>query len=129
MTLTDHRSTAAPPSGRTGTPADGWPRAAKVALGAAVVTQVASAPGQTVGVSVFIDHLITEVFGLPEPREAGHFLEVRLTDGRIFEFAEPGIDFPGQHFAFLVDDATFDAVLVRLRRAGVTYWADPQQRR
>lgn len=71
----------------------------------------------------------TEIFGLPEPTEAGYFLEVRLTDGRIFEFAEPGIDFPGQHFAFLVDDATFDGVVERLQRAGVAYWADPQQRR
>lgn len=66
-----------------------------------------------------------EIFGLPEPREAGYFLEVRLTDGRIFEFAEPGIDFPGQHFAFLVDDATFDAVLDRLQRADVTLLGRP----
>lgn len=71
----------------------------------------------------------TWVFGLPEPAEAGFFLEVRLSDGRIFEFAEPPVEFPGQHFAFLVDDETFDAVMGRLRSEGVEYWADPQMRR
>lgn len=69
-----------------------------------------------------------EIFGLAAPTQAGAFLQVRLSDGRIFDFAEPGIDFPGQHFAFLVDDATFDAVVERLRAWGVDHWADPQGR-
>ena len=71
----------------------------------------------------------TGIFGLPEATEAGFFLQVRLSDGRLFEFAEPPVDFPGQHFAFLVNDETFDAVLERLRRDDVAHWADPQQRR
>ncbi|MEV0355519.1 VOC family protein [Nocardia sp. NPDC050697] len=71
----------------------------------------------------------TEVFGLPEPRESGFFVEVRLTDGRVFDFAEPPIDFPGQHYAFLVNDETFDRVMAQLRDRGVTYWADPRQSR
>jgi catechol 2,3-dioxygenase-like lactoylglutathione lyase family enzyme len=69
------------------------------------------------------------VFGLPAPTEAGHFMQVRLSDGRILDFAEPGIDFPGQHFAFLVNDTTFDAIVGRLRAWGIEHWADPQQRR
>nr|WP_027942034.1 VOC family protein [Amycolatopsis taiwanensis] len=72
----------------------------------------------------------TEIFGLPdEPREAGFFVEVRLTDGRVLDFAAPPIDFPGQHYAFLVNDDTFDGIMERLRARGVTYWADPQMRR
>jgi catechol 2,3-dioxygenase-like lactoylglutathione lyase family enzyme len=71
----------------------------------------------------------TSLFGLPEPTEAGFFLQVRLSDGRLFEFAEPPVEFPGQHFAFLVNDETFDAILKRLRRDAVVYWADPQQSR
>jgi catechol 2,3-dioxygenase-like lactoylglutathione lyase family enzyme len=71
----------------------------------------------------------TSVLWLPEPTEAGLFLQVRLSDGRLFEFAEPPVDFPGQHFAFLVNDTTFDAILERLRRDDIMYWADPQQRR
>jgi catechol 2,3-dioxygenase-like lactoylglutathione lyase family enzyme len=70
----------------------------------------------------------TRIFGLPAPTEAGPFLQVRLSDGRIFDFAEPGIEFPGQHFAFLVDDATFDAVVERIRAGGIEHWADPQGR-
>lgn len=70
----------------------------------------------------------TDVFGLPGPVEAGHFTQVRLSDGRILDFAEPGIEFPGQHFAFLVDDLTFDAIMARIQRDGIAHWADPMQR-
>lgn len=71
----------------------------------------------------------TEVFGLPDPVEAGFFVQVRLSDGRIFEFAEPPIEFPGQHFAFLVDDPTFDAIVERICDRQVDCWADPQRQR
>ena len=70
----------------------------------------------------------TDVFGLPEPAETGIFLQVRLSDGRLLDFAEPGVEFPGQHFAFLVDDPTFDAVLERIERDRIVHWADPMQR-
>ncbi len=33
-----------------------------------------------------------------------------------------------QHYAFLVDDAEFDASFARIQKAGVTYWADPHKR-
>lgn len=69
-----------------------------------------------------------EIFGLPSPTRDGQFLQVRLSDGRIFDFADPPFDFPGQHFAFLVNDDTFDAVVDRLRARGVDHWADPQRR-
>jgi catechol 2,3-dioxygenase-like lactoylglutathione lyase family enzyme len=70
----------------------------------------------------------TRVFGLDDPAEAGFFLQVRLSDGRLLDFAEPGVDFPGHHYAFLVDDETFDAIVERIRRDGVVHWADPRQR-
>jgi hypothetical protein len=44
-------------------------------------------------------------------------------------FAEPRIEFPGQHYAFLVDDATFDGMLARLRERGVAHWAEPHYHR
>lgn len=71
----------------------------------------------------------TEIFGLPEPEDAGYFLQVRLSDGRIFDFADSTVEFPGQHFAFLVDDATFDSIVRRIHERDVDHWADPQQRR
>jgi catechol 2,3-dioxygenase-like lactoylglutathione lyase family enzyme len=42
--------------------------------------------------------------------------------------AEPGIEFPGQHYAFLVDDETFDGLLERLRDREIAYQADPHGR-
>jgi catechol 2,3-dioxygenase-like lactoylglutathione lyase family enzyme len=57
----------------------------------------------------------TEIFGLPEPQESGFFLTVYLSDGRVLDFAEPPIDFPGQHYAFQVNDETFDGIMERIR--------------
>ncbi|MFN7148235.1 MAG: VOC family protein [Microthrixaceae bacterium] len=70
-----------------------------------------------------------EVFGLTAPSVAGHFAQVRLSDGRILDFAEPGIDFPGQHVAMLVDDPAFDHVMERLRSMRTEFWADPRMQR
>jgi len=68
------------------------------------------------------------ILGLPEPAPAGPFLQVRLSDGRLMDFAEPGVEFPGQHYAFLVDDTTLDAIMDRIRGEGISHWADPGQR-
>ncbi|HEX5506762.1 MAG TPA: hypothetical protein VFW96_29365 [Thermomicrobiales bacterium] len=50
-------------------------------------------------------------------------------DGGVFvQFAEPPVsDIQMQHYAFLVDDATFDAIYRRLVDAGIAHWADPQK--
>jgi catechol 2,3-dioxygenase-like lactoylglutathione lyase family enzyme len=92
--------------------------------------------------SVHFDHLLVasrdkhqsaqffaEMFGLAEPEEAGFFVSVTLADGVVLSYAQlpPEMDFPGQHYAFLVDDATFDQILVRLQAKHITYWADPRQ--
>lgn len=92
--------------------------------------------------SVRFDHLIiaatdkhasaafyADVFDLGEPKVDGHFLAVVLTDGVVLNFAEPPFAFPPQHYAFLLDEPTFDAVLERVRHRGLTYWADPQRQR
>jgi catechol 2,3-dioxygenase-like lactoylglutathione lyase family enzyme len=89
--------------------------------------------------SVRFDHLLVaardkhqsaqffaEIFGLAAPEEAGFFVSVRLSDGVVLSFAEPGIEFPGQHYAFLVYDDTFDSILERVRDRGITFWADPR---
>ena len=71
----------------------------------------------------------TEIFGLPEPQEAGFFVAVHLTDGRVLDFAEPPVDFPGQHYAFLVSEDTFDRILERIREWDIAFWADPRMSR
>jgi catechol 2,3-dioxygenase-like lactoylglutathione lyase family enzyme len=72
----------------------------------------------------------TSLFGLPEPNTWGPFSIVTLEDGVFVQFAEPPVDdIQMQHYAFLVDDDTFDHVLGRAREQGLTIWADPQRQR
>lgn len=66
------------------------------------------------------------VFGLPAPTQAGHFMQVRLSDGRLLDFADAGGEIAGHHYAFLVNDATFDHVLSILKEWRIDYWADPR---
>ena len=69
----------------------------------------------------------THLFGLPEPTAWGPFVSVRLDEGVFLQFAEPGInDIQVQHYAFLVDDRSFDEIYARILQGGIEHWADPQ---
>jgi catechol 2,3-dioxygenase-like lactoylglutathione lyase family enzyme len=71
---------------------------------------------------------LAEVLGLPEPQEYGPFRVVELANGVSLDvMAHPGT-FQPQHYAFLVSDDEFDAVLARIEERGLTYWADPFHR-
>ncbi|MQA89809.1 MAG: VOC family protein [Gemmatimonas sp.] len=72
---------------------------------------------------------LTEILGLSPPRTAGIFLAVDLANHVTVQYAEPGIDFPSQHYAFLVSEEEFDASFDRIRARGVEYAADPHWRR
>ncbi|MGV0794771.1 VOC family protein [Mycolicibacterium sp. XJ1819] len=69
----------------------------------------------------------TELFGLPEPTEYGHFLVVALDHGASLDYAQVGQDqaIHPQHFAFLVSEDDFDAIYGRIRKQGLAHWADP----
>ncbi|MFD9893990.1 VOC family protein [Amycolatopsis sp. NPDC059027] len=71
----------------------------------------------------------TEMFGLPEAEEGGPFLTVRLDGGVLFQFAEPGVEFPPQHYAFLVTEPDFDEIYARIQARGLDHWADPRGER
>lgn len=68
---------------------------------------------------------LANLLGLPEPTAWGPFLSVTLDDGVRLDYAEPGIEFPGQHYALLVSDDVFDRALERIKRDGIPFWADP----
>ncbi|MGN6361039.1 MAG: VOC family protein [Thermomicrobiales bacterium] len=69
----------------------------------------------------------THIFGLPEPTLWGPFAIVALAHGVFVQFAEPNVtDIQMQHYAFLVDDASFDAIYERIVAGGIAHWADPQ---
>lgn len=57
----------------------------------------------------------------------GPFTNVQLDDGVMLQFAQPPIDFPPQHYAFLVDDDHFDRACARIQERGIKHWADPQR--
>ena len=44
----------------------------------------------------------------------------------MLQFAESSVDFPPQHYAFLVDDELLDRILARITDRGLEHWADPQ---
>ena len=69
---------------------------------------------------------LAELLGLPEPQPFGHFQAVKLDDGVSLDYIESSGDFPGQHYAFLVSDDVFDALIAKIRERGIKHWADPQ---
>jgi len=69
----------------------------------------------------------TDLFGLPEATTWGPFAIVTLADGVFVQFAEPGVaTIQMQHYAFLVDDDTFDAIHERIVAAGIDHAGDPR---
>jgi catechol 2,3-dioxygenase-like lactoylglutathione lyase family enzyme len=67
-----------------------------------------------------------DLFELPEAPSWGPFVNIRLDDGVLLQFAEPPVEFPMQHYAFLVDDDLSDRAYARLRETGAEHWAAPQ---
>ncbi|MGW9436690.1 VOC family protein [Streptomyces sp. NPDC055607] len=70
-----------------------------------------------------------ELLELPEAPSWGPFVNVRLPDGVLIQFAEPPVEIQMQHYAFLVDEELFERAYGRLCEQGVEHWADPQMRR
>jgi catechol 2,3-dioxygenase-like lactoylglutathione lyase family enzyme len=70
-----------------------------------------------------------EILGLPEPGTYGPFRVLELANGVSLDFADDHGPVVPRHYAFLVDDAEFDAIFERIRARGLDYWADPGQRR
>lgn len=70
---------------------------------------------------------LTELFDLPSPVPAGHFLAVHLDDGVTLDYAEPPGEFPPQHYAFLVGEGDFDRIYRKIVERGQEHWADPRQ--
>lgn len=66
------------------------------------------------------------ILGLEVGAPFGPFLPIDLSNGVTLDFYEtPDEPIQSQHYAFLVPDDQFDAMIARLEAAGVTYYADP----
>src|SRR5262249_45357897 len=66
-----------------------------------------------------------DLLGLDVGAPAGPFVPVRVNDDLTFDFDDRG-EFLFGHYAFLVDDATFDAVLGRVEGTTIDYGSAPR---
>jgi catechol 2,3-dioxygenase-like lactoylglutathione lyase family enzyme len=71
---------------------------------------------------------LSNLLGLPEPGRFGHFLTVQMANGATLDFIDSQDQIEAQHYAFLLSEAEFDESFERLRRLGLTYWADPARK-
>ena len=68
---------------------------------------------------------LARMLGLPEPHPFLHFMVVDLDNKVLLDFMEKDGAVSPQHYAFLVGEDEFDAILGRIRAEGVAHWADP----
>lgn len=59
----------------------------------------------------------------------GLFVNILIGGGVLIQFATPPMEFPPQHYAYLLDDAHFDRAYAKIRDQGREHWADPQRTR
>ncbi|MCB2079180.1 MAG: VOC family protein [Novosphingobium sp.] len=68
---------------------------------------------------------LSEMFDLPEPQDVFRFRVVQTANGVSMDYADKQGKIASQHYAFLVSEDEFDAVMARIKQRGLTYWADP----
>ncbi len=74
---------------------------------------------------------LTDLLGLPAPMLEKAAAVVPLSNGAALAFLDvshaiyPWDDVRPHHYAFLISESDFDAVLDRIRARGLQYWADP----
>ena len=70
--------------------------------------------------------LLAELLGVPWAESGvGPFSPVYVNDGLTLDFDETSEPFPTQHYCFRVEPAEFDAILGRIRAAGLPYRSSP----
>lgn len=68
---------------------------------------------------------LADMLGRPAPEDFLDFMVVDLDNNVSVDFKEKDGPVAMQHYAFLVDDATFDAIHGRIIARGLDHWADP----
>jgi catechol 2,3-dioxygenase-like lactoylglutathione lyase family enzyme len=72
---------------------------------------------------------LTEILGLPDATRYGRFLVVGTDNGVSLDYAETDREITAQHYAFLIGEDDFDAILGRITATNVQHWADPGRTR
>lgn len=70
---------------------------------------------------------LAEILGLKPPCRWGPFWMVTTDNGVNLDYMDVRHAVLAQHYAFLVDDASFDALHGRLDKRGLNYWAGPER--
>jgi catechol 2,3-dioxygenase-like lactoylglutathione lyase family enzyme len=70
---------------------------------------------------------VADLLGVPAPTSFGPFLVVQVDNGVSLDFHDDDGEIHPQHYAFLVGEAQFDAILQRIFDRQLPYWADPGQ--
>lgn len=65
------------------------------------------------------------MFGLPAPTDFSHFRVVEAANGVSLDFSDRSGPPAPQHYAFLVSEAEFDAIMARIAERKLEFWADP----
>jgi hypothetical protein len=65
--------------------------------------------------------LLAELLGVKWTEGKGLFTPVYINDGLTFDFIETDESFPIEHYCFRVGDQEFDAILGRIKAAGIKY--------
>ena len=69
--------------------------------------------------------LFAEIFGLRFEGLRGRFAPVRVNDTLTLDFRDAKGAIASQHYAFHVSDAEFDAILQRVKKAGLAFGSGP----
>ena len=68
---------------------------------------------------------LAELLGVPcGPAKEGPFFAVYVNDGLTLDFIQTDEAFPVEHFCFRVSEGEFDAILGRIKAAGIPYRSD-----
>jgi catechol 2,3-dioxygenase-like lactoylglutathione lyase family enzyme len=69
---------------------------------------------------------LADILGVQAGAQWGPFRPVQTSNGVTLDFVDSK-DVRTQHYAFLVDDAEFDAGFGKIKAQGVSYFADPHR--
>jgi len=71
---------------------------------------------------------LAEMLGRRPPGKFAHFDVVEMDNGVSMDFADRDGEIAPQHYAFLISETDFDAVLSRIHARKLDHWADPGRR-
>ena len=72
---------------------------------------------------------LADMLGRPAPGRFGPFHVVEMDNGVSLDFMSAERPVAMQHYAFLIGEADFDAVLGRIHERELDHWADPARKR